>query len=153
MVQHVTFIGNAAANPELRWASSGVATCRLPLICQDRRRGASGEWEDGAPHTVFVTVFRDTAERVADSVSKGDRIVVVGTFSSRKVESEDGTSRWFTDFVADEVALSTKFAEVRSKRVLGSKSASAVTATPVAAGASSSAVGEPADPWAVDAPA
>lgn len=139
MVQHVTFVGNAAANPELRFAQSGVASVRLSMICQDRYRDAHGEWADGPPHTVFVTAFRDAAERISASVTKGDRIVVVGSFSSRRVEQEDGTGKWYTDFIADEVALSTRFAEVSSRRVRGHKSSPADAATPAPAG----------DPWSV----
>lgn len=120
MGQLVTFVGNAAANPELSYSDGGVARVRLALVCQDRYRDASGVWQDGQPHTVFVTAFRDSAERIGESVNKGDRLIVTGSFTSRQVTAEDGTSRWFTDFIADEVGLSCRWALVSARKVTGS---------------------------------
>lgn len=114
--------GNATRDPELRFTQSGVAVCTLNLACNNRIKGADGEWKDDEPVFIAVTAWRQLGENVAASVKKGDRVMVTGPLKLRKWEKEDGTKGSSLEMTADDVACSFKWATGEMQRTNRSSS-------------------------------
>ena len=113
----VTIIGNVTNEPELRFMPNGQGVVSFTVAENDRYRNASGDWVDGETTFMRVTLFREQAERVAESIGKGTRVVVHGRLKLGTYEAQDGQTRRTIEVVADEVAASLKFASVTVKKV------------------------------------
>lgn len=117
MTATTTIVGNLTRDPELRYTASGRAWTRLGVASNRRwRNRTSGDWEE-ATSFFNVTCWGDLAERVADSLSKGDRVIVFGRLEQRTYEDRDGTSRNVVDVIADEIGPSLRWAVARPERV------------------------------------
>jgi single-strand DNA-binding protein len=106
----VTVVGNVTRDPELRYLNTGTAMVTLGLAVNRRwRDNASNEWKE---ETSFfdVVCWRDLADNVAESVEKGDRIMVSGRLDQRSWETQDGDKRSKVEIVADEVGPSLRWA-------------------------------------------
>ena len=117
---HVTITGNLTDNPELKHTGHGnlVANFRLAVTA----RVKDGDtWRDGDTSYFRVNVWRQLAEHVADSLSKGDRAVVIGRLKSRSWETPEGDKRSVVEVEADEVAPSLRWAVAKPERANGSK--------------------------------
>ncbi len=104
-MNNVCLVGRLTRDPELRTTSSGIANCRFS-IAVDGRPGANGE-----PHTDFINivVWRNQAENVAKYCKKGSMVGVTGRIQTGSYQAQDGTTRYTTDVVADNVRfLSSK---------------------------------------------
>ncbi len=101
----VTVVGNVTRDPELRFTPGGMAVASFGLAWNRRK-------QDGDDEVSFfdVTCFRDLAENVAESVTKGTRVVIYGTLQQRSWETQDGEKRSKVEIIADEVAPSLKWA-------------------------------------------
>lgn len=100
----------AAADPELRFGQSGVAVCRLRLVASDRRKNQqTNEWEDGDSLWINATCFKQLAENVAESVHKGDALVVTGKIKTDQWETQSGEKRSANVLVLDTVAADMKW--------------------------------------------
>lgn len=102
----VILIGNLTRDPELSQTNSGISVCRISIAVS--RRYAS---PDGSRETDFfnVTAWRAIAENCAKYLKKGSKIAVVGSIQNRSYEAQDGSKRFTTDIMADEIEfLSTK---------------------------------------------
>jgi single-strand DNA-binding protein len=100
---HVTISGNLTDDPDLRFTPNGhpVANFRLAVTA----RVKDGEdWKDGETSFFRVNVWRQLAEHVTESLSKGDRAVVIGRLKSRSWETPEGDKRLVVEVEADEVA-------------------------------------------------
>jgi single stranded DNA-binding protein len=75
-----------------------------------------GEWRDGDTSFLKVNVWRGQAEHLADSLSKGDRVMVTGRLRQRSWETPDGDKRSVTEIEADEVGASLKWATAKVER-------------------------------------
>jgi single-strand DNA-binding protein len=106
---HVTLIGNLTDDPELKITSNGAAVANFRLAVTPRVRDDDG-WRDGESSFFRVNAWRDLAENVADSLSKGARAVVIGRMRSRSWETPEGEKRSVVEVEADEVAPSLRFA-------------------------------------------
>jgi len=112
----VEVTGNITSDPELKITPSGTAVCRFGLAW-NRRFQQDGEWQEEA-HFFDVTCWRDLAENVAESLTKGDRVVVSGRLEqSRWEDKETGQNRSKVGVVADDVATSLRWATVEVTRV------------------------------------
>lgn len=112
----VTVIGNVTNDPELRFTPGGAAVCSFTVATNPRRKNQqTGQYEDGEPTFRRINVWRQHAENVAESVNKGDRVVVVGAEVNRKYETENGT-RYSLEVNAEAVALDTRWAIVKARR-------------------------------------
>lgn len=111
MLPRVTMEGKVAAEPELRFGQSGTAICRLRLVANDRRRNEhTGEWEDTDTLWMDVTCFKQLAENVVESITKGDLVVVTGKIRTEEWEDrETGQKRSKVALIADTVAASLQF--------------------------------------------
>ena len=107
----VTLVGNLTDDPELRFTPNGVAVANFRLAVNPRLWDGEG-WRDGEPSFFRVNVWRDQAEHVNRSLSKGARAVVVGRLKSRSWETPEGQRRTAVEVEADDVAASLRFAPV-----------------------------------------
>lgn len=112
----VTITGNLTADPEIRFTQSGTAVAKLRVACQDRKRDADGQWVDGDATYLDVTAWRQTAENVSESLSKGDRVHITGRLRQRTYEAKDGSQRTVYEVEADEIGASVARASVTVRR-------------------------------------
>ena len=113
---HVTITGNLTDDPELRFTPNGnpVANFRLAVTA----RVKDGDtWKDGETSFFRVNVWRQLAEHVAESLTKGDRAVVIGRLKSRSWETPEGDKRSVVEVEADEVGPSLRWATAKPERV------------------------------------
>ena len=111
----ITIIGNLTREPELRFTTSGKATCSFG-IAVNRRYMQNNEWVDAPTNFFNVTVWAQYAENAAASLNKGDRVMVKGRLDFRKYTNRDGVEVTTHDIQADEVCVSLKFATCTVER-------------------------------------
>ena len=126
MLPVVTIQGNVTADPDLKFTATGMAVCTITVAAGERKKDDAGNWVNGDTTFLNCTVWGDTAEMVADSITKGQAVAVVGKLKQRVVE-RDGSKTTYFDVKVDSIALEIKKAYRPAK------------AAPVA---------EPIDPWA-----
>ncbi len=113
----ITIIGNLADDPELRYTQSGVAVTNVRVAVNRRKRNQeTNEWEDALDGFFTCNVWREQAENVAESLSKGDRVLVLGRLRSRSYDTKEGETRWVTEIEADEVTPSLRWARAEVTR-------------------------------------
>ena len=103
----ITIIGNLVADVELRFTPSGAAVANFTVASTPRTfNKASNEWEDG--NTLFLpcSIWRDAAEHVAESLTKGMRVIVQGRLKSRTYETKEGEKRTVFEVEVEEVGPS-----------------------------------------------
>lgn len=128
-------------DPELRFTASGMAVTRVRLAFNSRKKDDSGTWVDADSLFVDGTVFKQEAENVAESLTKGMEVVVYGRLKTERYETRDGEKRSATKLLIDGIGPSLKFATARVSKMARSNGG----------GDSRSAVTD--DPWATPAPA
>ena len=107
---NVTVVGNCTRDPELRFTSSGQAVATFGLAVNRRwQNRQTNEWEE-AVSFFDVTCWAQMAENVAESVTKGTRVLVSGRLEQRSWETNDGEKRSKVEIVADEIGPSLRFA-------------------------------------------
>jgi len=112
----VTLVGNCTRDPELRFTSSGQAVATFGLAVNRRwQNRQTNEWEEQVSF-FDVTVWQQMAENVAETVTKGTRVVVTGRLDQRSWETQDGDKRSKVEVVADEVAPSLRYATAQVVR-------------------------------------
>lgn len=107
----VTVIGTLTADPEIRFTQSGHAVANFTVASNDRRKNTqTGEWEDGDATFLRCSIWRQAAECLADSVHRGDRVIVTGRLRQRQYETREGEKRTVFELDADEVGPSLRWA-------------------------------------------
>ena len=100
---YVTFIGNLTDDPELRYTQSGAAVTTIRLASNRRWTGRDGQ--EGEETTYLnVNAWREMAENIAETFSKGDRAIAIGRLKVRSYENREGQTVWVTEIEADERA-------------------------------------------------
>ena len=112
---HTTIVGNLVDDPELRFTNTGIAVANLRVAVTQRVQ-QDGEWRDGDTSFFKVNVWRGQAEHLAESLGKGDRVMVTGRLRQRSWETPDGEKRSVTEIEADEVGASLKWATAKVER-------------------------------------
>jgi single-strand DNA-binding protein len=112
---HTTIVGNLVEDPEVRFTQNGIAVANLRVAVTQRIQ-QDGEWRDGDTSFLRVNVWRGQAEHLADSLSKGDRVMVTGRLRQRSWETPEGDKRSVTEIEADEVGASLKWATAKVER-------------------------------------
>jgi single-strand DNA-binding protein len=108
-----TVVGNLAADPELRFIPSGAAVANFTVAQTPRTFDRdTNAWKDGETFWMRCAVWRDTAENVAASLHKGDRVVVTGKLKQRTYD-KDGQSHTVVEMEVDEIGAALRYAEVR----------------------------------------
>jgi single-strand DNA-binding protein len=112
----VTVVGNVTRDPELRFLASGQANCSFGLAVNRRwQNRQTQEWEE-ATSFFNIVCWREMAENVAESVTKGARVVVAGRLEQRSWETEQGDKRSVVEIVADEIGPSLRWATAQVTR-------------------------------------
>ena len=112
---HVTLAGNLTADPEMVFTPNGVAVANFRIAVTARVRDGEA-WRDGETSFFRVNAWRKLAEHVTDSLSKGDRAIVVGRLKSRSWETAEGEQRSVVEIDADEIGPSLRWATAKPKR-------------------------------------
>ena len=111
----VTVVGNVTRDPELRFTPSGAAVATFGLAWNRKSTNARGEAEEQVSF-FDVTCWRQLAENVAESLSKGTRVVVYGRLEQRSWETGDKERRSKVEIIADDVAPSLRWATAELTR-------------------------------------
>ncbi|HVE90879.1 MAG TPA: single-stranded DNA-binding protein [Actinomycetota bacterium] len=107
----VTLIGNITDDPELRYTPSGTPVASFTVAINRRVRDqASGEWKDGDTSFFKCNVWRQQAENVAESLTKGTRVIVVGQLRTRSWETPEGQKRSVTEVEVDHTGPALQWA-------------------------------------------
>ena len=114
----ITVVGNLTADPELRFTPSGQAVANFTVASTTRLLDKqTNEWKDG--DTVFLrcSVWRQYAENVAESLTKGIRVIVTGRLKVRQYETRDGGKGTSVECDVDEVGPALRYATAKVNRV------------------------------------
>ena len=139
----MTLTGNLVEDPELRFTPAGQPVAKFRVASTPRfRDNSTGEWKDGDSLFLTCTVWRQAAENVAESLTRGMRVIVTGRLKQRSYETKEGEKRTVYELEVDEVGPSLRNASAKVAKV----------ARTGAAGATQQASGKSADPWASEGP-
>lgn len=114
---NVTIVGNLTGSPELKFIPNGAAVCQFSVAVSQRVK-QGGDWIDGEPMYLRVTAWRDLAEHVAESLDRGQRVIVTGKLKMRSYESK-GEKRQSWEIDADEVGPSLRWAVAKVEKTTG----------------------------------
>lgn len=113
---NITVVGNTTRDPELRFTPSGAAVANFGVAVNRRWHNKhTNEWDEQVSF-FDVVAWRDLAENVTETVTKGTRVVVVGRLEQRSWETDTGDKRSKVEIVADDVAPSLRWATATVKR-------------------------------------
>ena len=113
----ITIIGNLTADPELRWTQSGAPVADFTVASTPRTYDRNaGEWRDGDTLFMRCSVWRETAENVAESLRKGMRVIVQGRLTQRSYDTQQGERRTVVELQVDEVGPSLRRARAQVTR-------------------------------------
>lgn len=113
----ITVVGNLTRDPELRFTPSGAAVANFTVASTPRTFDrASGEWKDGDAMFLDCSIWRQAAENVAESLSKGMRVIVTGRLRQRNYEDKNGNRRSVLEIDVDEVGPSLRYATAQVTR-------------------------------------
>ena len=104
----VTFAGHLADVPELRFTPSGRPVAKVRVAVNTRYQNGDGTWVDGTTSWHTVQAWGALAEHLAESVAKGDRILVHGRLEQRQYLAETGETRTSWEVTAEEIGLSLR---------------------------------------------
>ena len=113
----VTVVGNLTADPELRYTQNGVAVANFTIASTPRMYDRqAGEWKDGEALFMRASVWREFAEHVASSLTKGARVVATGRLRQRSYETKEGEKRTSIELEVDEIGPSLRYATAQVQR-------------------------------------
>ena len=114
----ITVVGNLTADPELRFTPSGAAVANFTVASTPRTFDRqSGEWKDGEALFMRCNVWRQAAENVAESLTRGMRVMVSGRLKQRSFETREGEKRTVVELEVDEVGPSLRYATAKVNKV------------------------------------
>jgi single-strand DNA-binding protein len=139
----ITLVGNLVDDPELRFTPSGAAVAKFRIASTPRVMDkATNEWKDGDSLFLTCNVWRQAAENVAESLTRGMRVIVQGRLRQRSYETKEGEKRTVYEVEVDEVGPSLKSATAKVNK-----------ANRGGGGGGGFGGGASDDPWASAAPA
>lgn len=114
---NITVVGNIVADPELRFTPAGAAVANFRVASTPRRYNSqTNQWEDGEAMFLTCNVWRQAAENVAETLSKGMRIIVTGRLKQRSFQTREGENRTVFEIYVDEVGPSLRYATAQVNR-------------------------------------
>ncbi|GAB2909116.1 single-stranded DNA-binding protein [Rhodococcus aerolatus] len=114
----ITVVGNLTADPELRFTPSGAAVATFTVASTPRTMDRqTNEWKDGDPLFLRCNIWRQAAENVAESLTRGARVVVQGRLRQRSFETREGEKRTVVELEVDEVGPSLRYATAKVNKV------------------------------------
>lgn len=113
----ITVVGNLVGDPELRFTPSGAAVANFRIASTPRTFDRqSGEWKDGEALFLSCSIWREAAENVAETLTKGMRVIVQGRLVQRSYETREGEKRTVYELQVDEVGPSLRYASAKVTR-------------------------------------
>ncbi len=110
----ITVIGNLTADPELRFTPSGAAVANFTVASTPRTFDRqTNEWKDGEALFLRCNIWRDAAENVTESLTKGTRVIVSGRLKQRSYETREGEKRTVVELEVDEIGPSLRYATAK----------------------------------------
>lgn len=139
----ITVIGNLTSDPELRYTQNGIAVANFTIASTPRTldRSSNG-WKDGEALFLRASVWKEFAEHVAGSLTKGARVIVQGRLKQKTYETKEGEKRTSFELEVDEIGPSLRYATAQVTRASSSAGERSAPAAPA----------EP-EPWAATPPA
>ncbi|MFJ1768015.1 single-stranded DNA-binding protein [Amycolatopsis sp. NPDC088138] len=133
----ITIIGNLTADPELRFTQAGAAVANFTVASTPRTfNRATGDWEDGEALFMRCTIWKQAAENVAESLTRGARVVVHGRLKQRSFQTKEGEKRTVVELDVDEIGPSLRYATAtvtkNAKNATSAVNPDRVTSTPAA---------------------
>ena len=114
----ITIAGNLVDDPELRFTPAGQPVARFRVASTPRfRDNATGEWKDGDSLFLTCNVWRQAAENVAESLTRGMRVIVSGRLRQRSYETKEGEKRTVYEIEVDDVGPSLRNASAKVNKV------------------------------------
>ncbi len=142
----VTIVGNLTDDPELRYTPNGAAVVNFTVAVSRRFKDeATQQWKDGDTSFLRCSAWRSLAENVAESLTRGMRVIVTGRLRQRSWETQDGDKRNTVEIEVDEIGPSLKWATTKVEKQ--SRSGGGDWAESVSVGA-----GGPGEETPLDAP-
>jgi single-strand DNA-binding protein len=140
----ITVVGNLTADPELRFTPSGAAVANFTVASTPRIFDRqSSEWKDGEALFLRCNIWREAAENVAESLTRGSRVIVTGRLKQRSFETREGEKRTVFEVEVEEIGPSLKYATAKVNKANrsggggggfggggGSRSAASATSAP-----------------------
>ena len=110
----ITVVGNLTADPELRFTPSGAAVASFTVASTPRVFDRStSEWKDGEALFLRCSLWRQAAENVAETLTKGARVIVQGRLQQRSYETKGGEKRTVIELAVDEIGPSLRYATAK----------------------------------------
>lgn len=110
----ITVIGNLTADPELRFTPSGAAVANFTVASTPRTFDRqTNEWKDGEALFLRCAIWREAAENVAESLTRGARVIVSGRLKQRSFETKEGEKRTVVELDVDEIGPSLRYATAK----------------------------------------
>jgi single-strand DNA-binding protein len=110
----ITVVGNLTADPELKFTPSGAAVANFTVASTPRIYDRqSGEWKDGDALFLRCNIWREAAENVAESLTRGSRVIVTGRLKQRSFETREGEKRTVFEVEVDEIGPSLRYATAK----------------------------------------
>ena len=116
----ITVVGNLTADPELRYTQNGLAVANFTIASTPRTFDrAANEWKDGEALFLRASCWRDFAEHVAGSLTKGSRVIAQGRLKQRSYQDREGNNRPSIELDVDEIGPSLRYATAQVTRTSG----------------------------------
>ncbi|MBT2517161.1 single-stranded DNA-binding protein [Streptomyces sp. ISL-90] len=142
----ITVVGNLTADPELRYTQNGLAVANFTIASTPRTFDRqANEWKDGEALFLRASVWREFAEHVAGSLTKGSRVIASGRLKQRSYETKEGEKRTTMELEVDEIGPSLRYATASVTRAASSNRGGAAGSFGGGGGSD--------EPWAPSAPA
>ncbi len=153
----ITIAGNLVDDPELRFTPAGQPVARFRVASTPRYLDkATNEWKDGDSLFLTCNVWRQAAENVAESLTRGMRVIVSGRLRQRSYETKEGEKRTVYEVEVDDVGPSLRNASAKVNRVARTGSGGGYGQGAPSGGRQSggqgAGSGQDSDPWATDGP-
>jgi single-strand DNA-binding protein len=118
----ITVVGNLTSDPELRYTQNGLAVANFTIASTPRNFDrASNDWKDGDALFLRASVWREFAEHVAGSLTKGSRVIATGRLKQRSYETKEGEKRTSIELEVDEIGPSLRYATAQVTRAASSR--------------------------------
>ncbi|MBT2502142.1 single-stranded DNA-binding protein [Curtobacterium sp. ISL-83] len=120
----ITVVGNLTADPELRYTQNGLAVANFTIASTPRTFDRqANEWKDGDALFLRASVWREFAEHVAGSLTKGSRVIAQGRLRQRSYQDREGQQRTSIELEVDEIGPSLRYATAQITRAAGGSGA------------------------------
>ncbi len=150
----ITVVGNLTADPELRFTPSGAAVANFTVASTPRMFDRqTNEWKDGEALFLRCNIWRQAAENVAESLTRGARVIVSGRLKQRSFETKEGEKRTVMELEVDEIGPSLRYATAKVNKGSRGSSSGGGYGSSGSSGSSGGYGSPPDDPWGAAPPA